>query len=73
MSAEREKLWGKHGICHCGNCEAISMRAVAIAGKTMLDGECSQYVVALGVAIAAVGSMSLRGSVAQEMGDGAAR
>lgn len=67
MSNEREKLWGKGGICHCGNCEAVAMRAVEIVGKMMMDNECTQYAVALGVAISAAASISLGQSIEVEL------
>ena len=49
----------KHKICHCGTCESASMRAVAIVGKMMDDRECAQYMVAVGIALAAAGSSIL--------------
>lgn len=41
--SEREKRWGKHGICRCGNCESAVQRALSHLGKMLDDGECYQY------------------------------
>lgn len=43
-------------ICHCGSCEAATFRAVGILDKMLADDECTQYIVAVGIALSALGS-----------------
>lgn len=64
MAKYREHTFGKGMICHCGSCETVTMRAVQIVGKMTLDKECSQYAVALGVAISAAASIMMRENAA---------
>lgn len=43
--AEREKHYGKFGICNCGNCESAVPRALAFIGKMLDDRECYQFAI----------------------------
>ena len=70
MGKTRIQAFGRYGICECGNCESVAMRAVEIVGKMLaVDNECPQYQVALGVAISAAASILLQDQIRGVMGD----